>query len=173
MTGTKKFLAVAAVIVLAGLARADGIRQSSTKYGFSVVLPGVAKSEEKSYDTPAGTLKQYNMMHADNGRVYIVSANELPPALLVLATDTDMEMCRTSFVDGFVKGINGTLTSSKSYSDGAFSGTEVIVNGAGVTLHGRVFLSGGKLYAMFTTETAEATEFYKSFQIEKGVALGK
>lgn len=172
MTGTKKIVAALALLFLAGLARAD-VRYKSTKFGFSVVLPGVPKTEEKSYPSPVGTIKQLNMMHKVNGKVYFATANALPAAALLGATDDDLGFFRDKFVEGIVLGMQGKVLSSTKFNDGKYTGTEVRIQGSNMTLVGRVFITNGKLYAMFTTESADANNYYKSFQIEKGFGQGR
>lgn len=164
MTGIKNFAAAVALVVVAGIAQAD-VRHTSSKFGFSIVMPGQPITQEKTEQSPAGPLKQLFLMHADDGKVKAVAALELPPVLLVTATDAELAKYQMSFINGFASGVKGKVISSTTFSDGGRTGTEVVVEGAGMMWYGRVFIANGRMYAVFTNQTGELTAFYGSFQL--------
>ena len=132
-------------------------------------MPEKSKVQETTHQTPVGPVKQINMCSVSNSGLYLACAVELPAALTLVASDSDIDSFRKEFLNGLVKPFDGKVVSSQRFTDGELSGDEFEIETIGMKLMGRVFVVRGKLFALITNKAVEAPTFYKSFELARPV----
>jgi hypothetical protein len=135
---------------------------------FSVGLPSQPTASTQTVTTANGQLQLYSFQAgtADGQTVYGVSYADYPTAYVQAA---DHQAILDGAVNGFITTSKGTLVQSHAIDVGGVPGRDLTSTVQGGSMHGRIYLSGTRLYQMTTASSdpsmPNADAFLASFAI--------
>ena len=133
---------------------------------FTVGMPGQPTATTQTANTALGPIEIHIFVYQTSTIAYTVDYNDYPAAAL---DGKDPSVILSGGVQGAVQNAKATLQSSTPVTLGSTPGVEWVAAVTGGTLHGRMYLSGSRLYQLLVagagSELPDLDAFFSSFAI--------
>jgi hypothetical protein len=161
------------VIVLVGCPKETWEEFSSSRGGFSVILPSIPQKEKYTGGTPFGEVTVHMFSVEYGGIVYLVGYSDYPDS--VVETRSAEEILNSAR-DGSLAALEGKLLSEESITCEEYPGKMVKIEPKDGTLlyQSRIYLVKGRVYqtaVISSVEKAgidEVKNFMDSFRLNRG-----